>query len=155
MSGEFGRKQMALDIVAILQASIKTKLATLPNSAIEYGTRTFAQLFSVQFTQGIFISFLSGPSSPLTLSAAKQDGQISFQIIIFKVGHDPKTDQQWLLDIAEEIEAELYADVNMTLTNGGNFMGVPTFQQGPPVGRGEMTLHFILMEVLYEKTGAM
>lgn len=150
-----GRKQMALDIITIFRNSTETKLASMKDNSIAFGLRTFGQMFAVQYREGVFVGVARGPVDPLTMSGAKQELEQSFQLQLYKVGHDPEADQKWLVDMSEEIETELWKDTNMQLANGGDFLGVTEYVPGPPLGRGELTLHFILMEVLYRKTGTM
>ena len=149
-----GRNAMADDVITIMKDSSLTNLDALDDNAIQYGLRTFEQMFSVQYQKGMFIGVARGPLTVLTMGAAKQSLDQVLQFQIFVVGHDPEVDQRLCVDLAEDAEQELYDSTNLTLTNGGEFQGDTEFIPGPPLGRGreELTLHWVLMEVLYQKT---
>ncbi len=143
---------MADDIITLIQGSTKTALAALKDSAVQYGTRTFSQMFAVQYRKGIYVGVSRGPLEHITMAGEKQDLKQTLQLQIFTAGYDSKADQRLCITLAEEVEEELHETANMRLANGGEFLGVPEFLPGPPVAKGEITLHFVLMEVLYEKT---
>lgn len=146
------RSTIADDIIAIIQASTKTALAALEDSAVQYGTRTFTQMFAVRYRKGIYVGVSRGPLEHITMAGEKQDLSQILQLQVFVAGHDPKNDQRLCITMAEEVEEELHESANMRLANGGDFLGVPEFLPGPPVAKGNLTLHFVLMEVLYRKT---
>lgn len=149
-----GRNAMADDVITIMKDSVLTNLADLDDNAIEYGLRTFEQMFQVEFQRGMFIGVNRGPLTVLTMGAVKQSLDQVIQFQVYTKGYDPKVDQRFVIDLCEEVEQELYDGLNLTLTNGGEFQGVPEFIPGPPLGRGQenVTLHWVLMEVLYQKT---
>jgi len=153
--GAPNRNQMALDILDILIASTETELAKVKENAKQYGLRTFRQMWAMgDYNKGMFVGVGRGPLDALTMSAAKQDHTQYFEVQIYTIGYDPVADAKLCVALAEEIEVELYKTVNMRLLNGGDFLGVPEFLPGPPMGRANsnLTLHFVLMELKYRKT---
>lgn len=148
------RATFITDIIALLQASAKTKLAALPDDAIEFGLRTFSQIFAVKYRTGVLVGLSDGSLDALTVAATHQDVQQGIQIIIYKIGHDPVNDQKDVIAILEEIEEELWAG-NMTLSGGGTILTEPRIYWGPPIGRAEVTLHWAVLEVTYQKTATL
>lgn len=148
------RKQMVEDILTLIKAASTTELALLKDKSIQFGLRTFHQFYASQYREGVFVAPQSGPVEALTLSAAKQDFNQTLEFQIFIMGHDPVGDTKRAITVSEEIEELLYDQTNIRLPNGGECLGFTEWEMGPPVSTRDanLTLHFVLMEVLYRKT---
>lgn len=142
---------MADDIIVLLKASTKAQLVLVDDNAIEFGTRRFEQIFAAQFQRGILVSLGGGSVVPLTMGASKLDVTHTLEVVVYVIGHDPAGDLKAAAALLEEIEEVLWA--NKTLANGGTIIDQPMVQFGPPVARSELTLHWAVLEVRYQKTG--
>lgn len=147
-----GRSAMVEDIIALLKASTKTNLATLNDNAIQYGLRTFGQIFSVQYRKGIFVALSTGSLDPLTMGSVKQDLLQTVQILVYTLGHNPTTDAKFVTATLEEVEEVLWTGANLTLAHGGLLKGEPTADFGPPLGKHSLVLHWAVLEARYCKT---
>ena len=147
-----GRNTVVMDIIALLKASVQANLAALKDNSIEYGTRTFADMFACQYRTGIFAGIGSAPLDVDGMSADYQDALISVEFQVYVMGHKPDTDQKLAVDLAEEIEAELLDDAHKALACGATIVTFTGFAKGPPVNNGEVTLHFVVLEAQYRKS---
>jgi hypothetical protein len=147
-----GRNTVATDVITLLQASAQANLAALSDNAIEYGTRTFQDFFASQYRAGVFAGIADAPLDVDGMSADYQDALITVEFQVYVMGHKPDKDQKLAIDIGEEIEAELLADAHKVLACGATIVTFTGFAKGPPVSNGEVTLHFVVLEVQYRKS---
>jgi len=145
------RTVMADDIITLLKASVKTSLAKVEDKAIGFGTRRIEQLFALSYTRGILVTLGGGSVVPLTMGASKLDVTHSIEIVVYVIGHDPAADLKAAAALVEEIEEVLWA--NKTLANGGTIIDQPSVMFGPPVAHSDLTMHWGVIQVRYQKTG--
>jgi len=149
------RNEMADEIVAILKASTKDGIKDVTDENIRYGLRTITQMFAVE-PRGrepgmVFVAPGASRYPQKTMGHGTQRFEQDFEIQVALHGHDPETDQKLAVTIAQGVEEELFDTRNKELPSGGHFAGVEAFEPGPPVGRSNLTLHYVVMTVTYWK----